>query len=44
MAEMTSDFVQCARVKDIPEGSIIAVNVEGHSIALANSEGHIRAE
>ena len=34
MAEMTSDFVRCIRVEDIPEGSIIAVNVEGHSIAL----------
>ena len=28
MAEITSDFVQCTRVEDIPEGSIIAVNVE----------------
>ena len=29
MAEMTSNFVQCLRVEDIPEGSIIAINVEG---------------
>ena len=43
MATMTSDFVQCARVEDIPEGEIIAVNIEGNSIALANSEGTIRA-
>jgi nitrite reductase/ring-hydroxylating ferredoxin subunit len=43
MAEITSDFVQCTRVEDIPEGSIIAVNVEGHSVALTNSEGKIRA-
>jgi nitrite reductase/ring-hydroxylating ferredoxin subunit len=43
MAEMTSDFVQCARVEEIPDGEIIAVNIEGHSIALANSEGTIRA-
>lgn len=40
---IASDFVQCARIADIPESSIIAVNVEGHSIALANSEGQIRA-
>ncbi|MBI1924798.1 Rieske (2Fe-2S) protein [Candidatus Poribacteria bacterium] len=40
---MATGFVQCARVEDIPEGSIIAVNVKGHSIALANSEGQIRA-
>jgi nitrite reductase/ring-hydroxylating ferredoxin subunit len=43
MSTARSDFVQCARVEDIPEGGIIAVNVEGHSIALANSEGDIRA-
>ena len=43
MAEMTSDFVQCLRVEDIPEGSIIAVNIEGHSVALTCSEGKIRA-
>ena len=42
MAEMTSDFVQCIRVEDIPEGSVIAVNVEGHSVALTCSEGKIR--
>ncbi|MCZ6636374.1 MAG: Rieske (2Fe-2S) protein [bacterium] len=43
MAVTTTDFVPCAHVDDIPEGSIIAVNVEGHSIALANTEGTIRA-
>ena len=43
MAEIIADFIQCASVADIPEGSIIAVNIEGHSIALANSEGQIRA-
>lgn len=43
MAVTMTDSVPCARVEDIPDGGIIAVNVEGHSIALANSEGTIRA-
>ena len=43
MAVTTSEFVPCAKVADIAEGDIIAVNVDGHSVALANSEGTIRA-
>lgn len=43
MAIATEEFVPCAKVADIAEGDIIAVNVEGRSIALANSEGTIRA-
>ena len=43
MAVTTLDYVPCARVEDIPEGGIMAVNVEGHAIALAKSDGEIRA-
>ncbi len=43
MAITTLDFVPCARAEDIPEGGIVAVNVNGHAIALAKSEGAIRA-
>ena len=43
MAVTTLDYVPCARVGDIPEGGIMAVNVEGHAIALAKSDGEIRA-
>jgi nitrite reductase/ring-hydroxylating ferredoxin subunit len=43
MAESKDRWVSCARVDDIPEGKIIAVNVEGHPVALARSEGVVRA-
>jgi len=43
MAERISEFIKCAEVADIPEEGVIAVNVEGHSIALAKSNGKIFA-
>jgi len=43
MAVTESEFVACAKVEDIAEGDIVAVNVAGRSVALANSEGTIRA-
>ncbi|MGA1198289.1 MAG: Rieske (2Fe-2S) protein, partial [Candidatus Latescibacterota bacterium] len=43
MAVTDSEFVACAKVEDIAEGDIVAVNVAGRSVALANSEGTIRA-
>ena len=43
MAVPSKGIVACASVIDIEEGKIIAVKVEGHSVALANSEGTIRA-
>ena len=43
MAVTESEFVVCAKVEDIAEGDIVAVNVAGRSVALANSEGTIRA-
>ena len=43
MAEHISEFIKCAEVADIPEEGIIAVNVAGHSIALAKSNDKIFA-
>lgn len=43
MAEHISEFIKCAEVADIPEEGIIAVNVAGHSIALAKSNDNIFA-
>ena len=43
MAEHISEFIKCAEVADIPEEGIIAVNVAGHSIALAKSNHKIFA-
>lgn len=43
MAERISEFIKCAEVADIPEEGVIAVNVAGHSIALAKSNGKIFA-
>ena len=43
MAERISEFIKCAEVADIPEEEVIAVNVAGHSIALAKSNGKIFA-
>jgi nitrite reductase/ring-hydroxylating ferredoxin subunit len=39
VSALTAQYAPCARVEDIPEGSIRAVNVEGHPIALVHSEG-----
>ena len=43
MAEHISEFIKCAEVADIPEEGIIAVNIAGHSIALAKSNHKIFA-
>ena len=43
MAERISEFIKCAEVADIPEEGVIALNVAGHSIALAKSNGKIFA-
>ena len=43
MAERISEFIKCAEVADIPEEGVIALNVGGHSIALAKSNGKIFA-
>ena len=43
MAERISEFIKCAEVADVPEEEVIAVNVAGHSIALAKSNGKIFA-
>ena len=43
MAERISEFIKCAEVADIPEEGVIALNVAGHSIALAKSNGNIFA-
>ena len=43
MAEHISEFIKCAEVADIPEEGIIAVNIAGHSIALAKSNDKIFA-
>ncbi len=43
MAERISEFIKCAEVADIPEEGVIAVNVAGHSIALAKSNDKIFA-
>ena len=43
MAERISEFIKCAEVADIPEEGVIAVNIAGHSIALAKSNGKIFA-
>ena len=36
-------FIECAKVAEIPDDGIIAVNVSGQSIALAKSDGKIFA-
>ncbi|GIX06265.1 MAG: hypothetical protein KatS3mg115_0668 [Candidatus Poribacteria bacterium] len=36
-------FIPCARVEEIPEGTVKAVHVAGRAIALVNSEGRIYA-
>lgn len=38
-----AEFIECAKVAEIPDDGIIAVNVSGQSIALAKSEGKIFA-
>ena len=43
MAERISEFIKCAEVADIPEEGVIALNIAGHSIALAKSNGKIFA-
>ena len=43
MAERISEFIKCAEVADIPEEGVIALNVAGHSIALAKSNDKIFA-
>ena len=43
MAERISEFIKCAEVAEIPEEGVIAVNVAGHSIALAKSNDKIFA-
>ena len=43
MAEHISEFIKCAEVADIPEEGVIAVNIAGHSIALAKSNDKIFA-
>ena len=43
MAERISEFIKCAEVAEIPEEGVIALNVGGHSIALAKSNGKIFA-
>lgn len=40
---MAEKWVACARADEVAEGKILAVNVEGHPVALARSEGVIRA-
>ena len=37
------EFIECAKVTEIPDDGIIAVNVSGQSIALAKSDGKIFA-
>ena len=43
MAERISEFIKCVEVADIPPEGVIAVNVAGHSIAVAKSNGKIFA-
>ena len=38
-----AEFIECAKVAEIPDDGIIAVNVSGQSIALAKSDGKIFA-
>lgn len=38
-----TEFIKCAEVSTIPDEGVIAVNVEGHPIALAKSNGKIFA-
>ncbi|MDE0010657.1 MAG: Rieske (2Fe-2S) protein [Candidatus Poribacteria bacterium] len=38
-----TEFIECAKVAEIPDDGIIAVNVSGQSIALAKSDGKIFA-
>ncbi len=38
-----AEFIECAKVTEIPDDGIIAVNVSGQSIALAKSDGKIFA-
>lgn len=40
---MAEKWVACARADDVAEGKILAVNVEGYPVALARSEGIVRA-
>ena len=38
-----SEFIECAKVSEIPDDGVIAVNVSGQPIALAKSDGNIFA-
>ena len=43
VGDSESEFIACAEVTEIPDDGIIAVNVSGHPIALAKSDGKIFA-
>ncbi|MEN8376687.1 MAG: non-heme iron oxygenase ferredoxin subunit [Gemmatimonadota bacterium] len=43
MVEGTDTFVRVASVDQIPEGSLLAVEAEGHAVCLANVEGTLYA-
>ena len=36
-------FVRAAALEDVPPGSLLAVEIQGHRICLANTEGEIYA-
>jgi len=38
-----SEFVRVARASDVPPGSVVRVDVEGHRVALANVDGQFYA-
>jgi 3-phenylpropionate/trans-cinnamate dioxygenase ferredoxin component len=38
-----AEFVRVAAIDDVPPGSLLGVEVDGHSICLVNTEGEIYA-
>lgn len=38
-----SEFVRAARASDVPPGSVVRVEVDGHRVALANVDGQFFA-
>ncbi len=38
-----SEFVRVARTADVPPGSVVRVDVDGHRVALANVDGQFYA-
>jgi nitrite reductase (NADH) small subunit/3-phenylpropionate/trans-cinnamate dioxygenase ferredoxin subunit len=41
--DQPSDFVRVARRSEVPPGSVICVQVDGHDVALANLDGSFYA-